>query len=124
MLGPLLNSFHMKHKLYIRDLKFIHSLANSHNSLARSCFTHVYKNANSVIGNKIAYFRDQFDVNICQRTLKNNIRNIQLSTVITDDDQSIIDHIWSLILVKSNHYSVEGFDLGEINDIIAFLATS
>ena len=38
--------------------------------------------------------------------------------------QPTIDHIWSLILVKSNNYSIEGFDLTEINDMISFLTTN
>ena len=35
-----------------------------------------------------------------------NIRKIKLSTVISDDEQLIINNIWSLLLVKSNQYSV------------------
>ena len=38
--------------------------------------------------------------------------------------QLTIDHIWSLILVKSNNYSIERFDLTEINDMISFLTTN
>ena len=36
----------------------------------------------------------------------------------------LIDSVWSLILVKSNQYTVEGFDLAEINDMLCFLVTS
>ena len=56
MLGPLMNSIHVKDKLYIRDLKFIYNMKISDNKLAQSCFNFACSDANSIIGNKIAYF--------------------------------------------------------------------
>ena len=49
---------------------------------------------------------------------------IKKSTQLCEELQPTIDHIWSLILVKSNNYSIEGFDLTEINDVILFLKTN
>ena len=45
---------------------------------------------------------------------------IKLATVISDDEQLIINNIWSLIVAKSNQYSVQGFDVSEIGDILTF----
>ena len=78
-------------------------------------FVHVFSpfsnNANYILGNKLAYFSDRFAININQCILNDNIKKIKLSTVISDDEQLIINNIWSLLLVKSNQYSVQGFDV-------------
>ena len=52
MLGPLMNSIHVKDKLYIRDLKCIYNMKISDNKLAQSCFSFACSDANSIIGNK------------------------------------------------------------------------
>ena len=43
---------------------------------------------------------------------------------MSGEDTLLIDRVWSLILVKSNQYTVEGFDFDEINDMLCFLVTS
>ena len=110
--------------MYIRDLKFLTGFSKCDNVLVRSCFSLISNNANSILGNKLAYFRDRFAININQCSLNDNIKKIKLSTVISDEEQLIINNIWSLILVKSSQYSVQGFDVSEIGDILTFLATS
>ena len=51
--------------------------------------------------------------------LKNNAITYTLHIL-----QLIIDHILSLISVRSNNYLIEGFDLTEINDMISHLTTN
>ena len=51
-------------------------------------------------------------------TLNDNIKKIKLSTVTNDDEQLILNNILSLLLLKSNQYSVQGFDISEICDIL------
>ena len=48
------------------------------------------------------------------------LRKTKLSTVTSDEEQLIINYIWSLLLVKSSQYSVQGFDVSEIGDILTF----
>ena len=122
MLGPMTNSVHMKYKLYIRDLKNLTSFSQCVNVLVRACFSIITNNANSILGNKLAYFRDRFAININRCTLNDNIKKRKLSTVISDEEQLIINNIWSLILVKSNQYYVQGFDGSEIGDILTFFS--
>ena len=122
MLGPLTNSVRMKYKLHIRDLNFLSRISKCDNVLVRSCFSLISNNANYKLGNKLAYFRDRFAININRCTLNDDIKKIKLSTVIGDDEQLIIHHIWSLLLVKSNQYSVQGFDVREIGDILTFFS--
>ena len=49
---------------------------------------------------------------------------IERASVLSSEEKSFIDSVWSLILVKSNQYTVEEFDLAEINDMLCFLVTS
>ena len=78
MLGPLTNSIHMKYKLYIRDFKFLTRFSKCGNVLVRSCFSLISNNANSILGNKLGYFRDRFAINIKRGTLNDNIKKIKL----------------------------------------------
>ena len=39
---------------------------------------------------------------------------------ISDDEQLIISNVWPLLLVKSNQYTVKGFDVSEICEILTF----
>ena len=87
-------------------------------------FSLISNNANSILGNKLAYFRDRFAIKINQCSLNDNVKKIKLSTVISDDEQLIINNVWSLILIKSNQYYGQGFDVREIGDILIFLGTS
>ena len=43
---------------------------------------------------------------------------------MSNEEQSFIDRVWSLILVKSNEWKVEGFDFVEIDDMLCFVVTS
>ena len=85
-------------------------------------FVHVltHNNANSILRNKLAHFRDRFAININQCILNDNIKIIKLSTVISDEEQLIINNIWSLLLVKSSQYFVQGFNVSEIGHILTF----
>ena len=92
-------------------MKFLTNLSQCDNVLARSYSLFVSNNANSVLGNTLAYFRGRFDISISQFILKDNIKKIKLSTSITNDEQLIINTICLLLLVKSNPYSVQGLML-------------
>ena len=124
MLGPLMNLIHVKDKLYIQDLQFIYNMKIFDNKLAQSCFSFACSDANSEIDNKIAYFRSEYNISVDHNTFSEGINLIKKSAQLSEELQLTIDHIWSLILVKSNNYSIEGFDLTEINDIISFLTTN
>ena len=49
---------------------------------------------------------------------------IEQASVLSGEEKSLIDSVWSLILVKSNQYTVEGFNFAEINYMLCFLMTS
>ena len=124
MLGPLLDSVHMTYELYIRDLKYIYCMKNIDNGLVSSCFEYVSNNANSILGNKIAYSREKYRIQHDFYNLNKAIKQIEQVYVMGGEEKSLIDRVWSLILVKSNQYTVEGFEFDEINDMLCFLVTS
>ena len=49
---------------------------------------------------------------------------IEQASVLSGEEKSLVESVWSLILVKSNKFTVEGFDFAEINDMLCFLVTS
>ena len=59
-----------------------------------------------------------------QLILNKAIKMIERASVLSGEEKSFIDSVWSLILVKSKQYTVEGFDFAEINDMLCFLVTS
>ena len=77
MLGPLMNSIHVKDKLYIRDLKFIYNIKISDNKLAQSCFSFACSDANSIIGNKIAYFRSEYNISVEHNTFSEGVTSLR-----------------------------------------------
>ena len=55
--------------------------------------------------------------------LNKSIKQIEQVSLLGGEEQSLIDRVWSLILVKSNH-TIEGFYFTQINDMLCFLVTS
>ena len=66
MLEPLLDSVHLTYNcMYIRDLKCIYCMKNIEQLNPTYCvdvtfFKYMSDNANSILGNKIAYFREKY----------------------------------------------------------------
>ena len=99
-------------------------MKNNDNHLVRSCFEYVSNNAKSILGNKIEYFREKNRIQYDFSNLNKAIKQIEQASVLSGEQQSLIDIVWSLILVKSNQYTVEGVDFADINDMLGFLVTS
>ena len=102
----------------------MYCMKNNDNDLVSACFEYVSNNANSIFGNKIAYFRIQYRIQHDFSSLNKAIKQIEQVYVMSGEEKSFIDRVWSLILVKSNKYTVESFDFAEINDMLCFLVTS
>ena len=98
-------------------------MKNNDNHLVSSCFEYVSNNANSILGNKIAYFREKYMIQHDFSNLNKAIKQIEPASVLSVEEKSLIDSVWTLILVKSNQYTVQGFDFAEINDMLCFLVT-
>ena len=77
-------------------------MKNIDNDLVSSCFEYVSNNANSILGNKIAYFREKSRIQHDFSNLNKAIKQIEQVYVMSGEEKSLIDRVWSLILVKSN----------------------
>ena len=60
-------------------------------------------------GNTIADFREKYRIQHDFSNLNKAIKQIEQVYVMRGEEKSLIDRVWSLILVKSNQYTVEGF---------------
>ena len=85
VVGPLLDSVHMTYKLYIRDLKCIYCMENNVDDLVSSCFEYVSNNVNSILGNKIAYFREKYRIQHDFSNLNKAIKQIEQASVLSGE---------------------------------------
>ena len=56
-------------------------------------------NANFIFGNIIPYFREKYRLQHDFSKLNKAIKQIEHAPVLSGDEQSLIDRVWSLILV-------------------------
>ena len=99
-------------------------MKNNDNDLVSLCFEYVSNNANSIYRNKIAYFRETFGIKHDFSNSNKAVKQIEQASVLSGEEKSLIDSEWSLILVKSNQYTVEDYEFAEINYMLCFLVTS
>ena len=99
-------------------------MKNIDNDLVSSCFVYVSNNANSIFGNNITYCREKYRIKHDFSNLNKAIKQIEQASVLSGEEQSLIDRVWPPIIVQSNQYTFEGFDFDEINDMLCFLVTS
>ena len=71
--------------------------------------------------NKIADFREKYRIQHDFSNLNKAIKQIEQVYVMRGEEKSLIDRVWSLILVKSNQYTVEGFDFMKLMICSVFL---
>ena len=83
MLGLFINSIHIKSKFHIRDLKFVYNMKISENKLTQACFSVACSDGNSIIGNKIAYFRIRFNSSVEHDNLVEGVTPLSSQKVIT-----------------------------------------
>ena len=58
-------------------------MKNNDNDLVSSCFEYVSNNANSILGNKIAYFREKYRIQHDFSNLNKAIKIIEQASVLT-----------------------------------------
>ena len=65
-------------------------MKNNDNDLVSSCFEYVSNNANSIFGNKIAYFREKYRTQHDFSNLNKSIRMIEQASVLSGEEKSLI----------------------------------
>ena len=58
-------------------------MKNNDNDLVSSCFEYVSNNANSILGNKIAYFREKYRIQYVFSNINKAIKQIEQASVLT-----------------------------------------
>ena len=70
LLCPLMGQYHIKYQLYMKDIKLLYNMNMFvNNTIVQECLHNAMYNANTVIGYKLAFFRENFNINL----FKNNI---------------------------------------------------
>ena len=62
ILGPLTNQRHIKYQLFAIDIKLLHSI----NCEIRTSLVCALSNSNTVIGYKLAFYRENFNISIIE----------------------------------------------------------
>ena len=122
LLGPLVKQCHIRYQLYLRDIKFVYRLLCCDNSIIQTCINNASKNANTLIGYKLSFFRSMFGINIFGNSLQyclQQAKPINLSI----EQQSHVHCIHTLFLSLTNHVNIEGLPQTEVNDILNFIVT-
>ena len=120
LLGPLIAQNHIRHQLILRDIKFLHSLLQSTNSIVRQCIMNPSSNANTLIGYTISYYRYMYGTDICNADLNYCLLRAK-PLCLTPDQHAQVNCLNELSL--ANHRIIDGFDPDEITDIINAIAT-
>ena len=68
-------------------------MKNNDNDLVISCIEYVYNNVNSICGNKIAYFRENYSIQHDFSNLNTAIKQIEQASVLSGEEQSLIDRV-------------------------------
>ena len=102
LLGPLIGQYHIRHQLILIDIKFLHRLLQSTNSIVIILLYYSIDICNA-------------DLNYCLIRAK--------PLCLTPDQHAQVNSLYELSLAKSNHIIIDGFDPDEITDIINAIAT-
>ena len=123
ILGPLTNQRHIKYQLFARDIKLLHSIkCQISNSIVRECLSCALSNSNTVIGYKLAFYRENFNISILEHDLKYSLERVKPEP-LSIKRQSLVQCLHELLLVKGSQLIVNGFISKEIDDMITFICS-
>ena len=73
VLGLLTNQRNIRYQLFARDIKLLHSTKYEiNNSIVSECLSCALSDSNTVIGYKLAFYRENFNI----RTQNSELRNL------------------------------------------------
>ena len=109
ILGPLTNQRHIKYELFARDIKLLHSIkCGISNSIVRKCLSCALSNSNTVIGHKLAFYRENFNISILEHDLKYCLEHVKPEP-LSIKRQSLVQCLHELSLAKCSQLLVNGF---------------
>ena len=123
ILGPLTNQRHIRYQLFARDIKLLHSIKHEiSNSIVSECLSCALNDSNTVIGYKLAYYRENFNINILEHDLKYCLEHVKPDP-LSIERQSLITCLQELPLAKCRQLIVNGFISEELDDMINFISS-
>ena len=92
------------------------------NSIVRECLSCALSNSNTVIGYKLAFYRENFNISILEHDLKYCLEHVKPEP-LSIKRQSLVQCLHELSLVKGSQLIVNGFISEEIDDMITFICS-
>ena len=118
LLGLLMGQYHIKHQLYMKDIKLLYNRNMFvKNTIVQECL----HNANTVIGYKLACSQENFNINLFENDINYCLHQVHPAT-LDMEDQSLVDCLHTLIMAKSDKVTVDGFEMEELDFIINSIA--
>ena len=112
----------MKHQLYMKEIKLLYNMSMFvKNTIVQECLHNAIYNANTVIGCKLAFFRENVYINLFENDINYCLRQVHPAT-LDMEDRSLVDCLHTLIMAKSNQVTVDGFEMEELDFIINSIA--
>ena len=106
----------------MKDIKLLYNMNMFvKNTIVQECLHNAMYNANTVIGYKLAFFREHFNINLFENDINYCLRQVH-PTTLDMKDQSLEDCLHTLIMAKSNEVTVDGFEIEELYFIINSIA--
>ena len=91
------------------------------NTIVQECLHNAMYNANTVIAYKLAFFRENFNINLFENDINYCLRQVHPAT-LDMENQSLVDCLHTLIMAKSDEVIVDGFEMEELDFIINSIA--
>ena len=79
-------------------------------TIVQECLHNAIYNSNTVIGYKLAFFRENFNMNLLENDINYCRRQVHLAT-LDMDDKSLVDCLHMQFFSKSNEVTVDGFKM-------------
>ena len=92
---------------------------HSSNSIVRTVFNNALYNSNSCTGYKMAYFRNNYAIDIIKHDPSYVFSLVKVTGTFNNIAHSAaVDNLLTLLHVRSDISYIEGFDSSDINDLI------
>ena len=100
ILSPLTNQRNIRYQLFARDIKLLHSIKyETNNSIVSECLSCTLSDSNTVIGYKLAFYRENFNISILEHDLKYCLELVK-PEALSIERQSFITCLQELSLAK------------------------
>ena len=117
------NQCHIRYQLFARDIKLLHSIKYEiSNSIVSECLSCAFSDSSTVIGNKLAYYRKNFNISILEHDLQYCLEHVKPEP-LSIEKQSLIKCLQELSLAKCRQLIVNGFISKELDDMINFISS-